>query len=317
MHIGITGGAGFIGANLARRCTTEGWEVSVFDDFSTGLSSNLDELPVEVTRASLVDLDFVRQFVGSVDRVVHLGARGSVPRSIRNPVATHAVNATGTFNILEAARKDGKPVIFSSSSSVYGRNGELPKLETQWTGPLTPYAASKLAGEAYAQAYSAAYDFNVLTFRFFNVFGPWQRPDHDYAAVIPKWIWKAMHGESIDVHGDGAQTRDFTSVSTVVEVIVDAIKRDVCHPGPVNLAYGNSVSLLDLVDNLRQYFPDLRTNHTETRTGDVRNSQNDPTLLTSLFPTISPQPFSLAIKSTIEWLQQEGQRVANGPAVAD
>lgn len=317
MRIGITGGAGFIGANLVRRCIQECWDVSVFDDFSTGLASNLEELHVGITRGSLVDLDSVTQFVKNVDRVVHLGARGSVPRSIRNPVATHAVNATGTFNILEAAKIDQKPVIFSSSSSVYGRNGEIPKLETQWTGPLTPYAASKLAGEAYAQAYSAAYDFNVLTFRFFNVFGPWQRPDHDYAAVIPKWIWKAMRGESIEIHGDGAQTRDFTSVKTVIEVIVDAIKREVLHPSPINLAYGNNISLIQLVDELRQYFPKLETNHTETRSGDVRNSQNNPLLLTNLFPNISPQPFSSAIKETIEWLQHEGQKVANGPVVED
>lgn len=317
MRIGVTGGAGFIGSNLVRRLIDQGYEVTVLDDLSTGLESNLSNLPVKLIKGSLVDTKIVTAFVDEIDRIVHLGARGSVPRSIRNPVATHAVNATGTFNVLEAARNERKPVIFSSSSSVYGRNGQLPKAEDQWTGPITPYAASKLAGEAYAQAYAAAYGMNVLTLRFFNVFGPWQRPDHDYAAVIPKWIWKVMNGESIDLHGDGSQTRDFTSVETAVDVIVDAIRRDVTHPGPINLAYGNSISLLELIAQLELHFSDIQINYLESRPGDVRNSQNSPDLLSRVFPKVVPQSFGIALEATIDWLAQHGSLVANGPSATD
>jgi len=173
-----------------------------------------------------------------MDAVVHLGARGSVPRSVAHPVATHEVNATGTLNVLEAARLENAYVVMSSSSSVFGANPLLPKIERTWTQPLSPYAASKLAGEGYMLGYQASYGMPTLVLRFFNVFGPWQRPDHDYAAVVPKWLWKAMTGQAIEVHGDGTQTRDFTYVDSVVDVLVDALERRVSLDSPVNLAFG-------------------------------------------------------------------------------
>lgn len=317
MRIGVTGGAGFVGSNLVRRLLDSGHSVSVIDDFSTGLRSNLVGLDVSLFEGSFVDRQLTESFVDSVDRVVHLGARGSVPRSIKNPRATHEVNVTGTLEILEAARVNGKPVIFSSSSSVYGRNPALPKQEEQWTGPLTPYAASKLAGEALAQAYGATFGFNVLTLRFFNVFGPWQRPDHDYAAVLPKWIWAAMNDKAIECHGDGKQTRDFTFVETPLDVILSAIENDIAYPGPVNLAYGNRVSLNEVIELLYEYFPKLRINHVSDRPGDVKNSQNDPTLLKELFPNVVPVPFDIALKRTIEWLSTEAHHITNGPPVED
>ena len=152
MKVGITGGAGFIGTNLARRLLRNGHEISVLDDFSTGLESNVSSLDLQVFRGSLEETDLVRRFVDSVDKIVHLGARGSVPRSIKNPRATHSVNVGRTLEILEAARLEQKSVFFSSSSSVYGANPVLPKEETQWTLPMTPYAASKLSGEAFCSA---------------------------------------------------------------------------------------------------------------------------------------------------------------------
>ena len=315
--IAVTGGAGFIGSNLVERLLSKGHEVTVVDDLSTGLKSNLDLKKITFHEISLTDRDGLAKALNRVDAIVHLGARGSVPRSLKNPRATHDVNATGTLNVLEAARTSSAQVIFSSSSSVYGRNGQLPKDESMWLSPLTPYAASKLAAEGYVQAYGAAYEVPVTLLRFFNVFGPKQRPDHEYAAVLPKWIWKAMNNEAIDVYGDGSQTRDFTYVRTVLDVIEDAINRGVRTQGAVNLAYGNRISLLTTIDLLKGHFPDLKVNFIDIRPGDVKDSQNDPVLLKKLFPDVAPTEFPVALSETVNWLKEFGQSVANGPATVD
>ena len=315
--IAVTGGAGFIGSNLVERLLFKGHEVTVVDDLSTGLKSNLDLNKIAFHELSLTNRDGLAKALIGVDAIVHLGARGSVPRSLKNPIATHDVNATGTLNVLEAARASGAQVIFSSSSSVYGRNGQLPKDESMWLSPLTPYAASKLAAEGYVQAYGAAYEVPVTLLRFFNVFGPKQRPDHEYAAVLPKWIWKAMNNEAIDVYGDGSQTRDFTYVRTVLDVIEDAINRGVRTEGAVNLAYGNRISLLTTIELLKGHFPDLKVNFLGDRPGDVKNSQNDPVLLKKLFPSVVPTEFEIALNETVNWLKEFGQSVANGPATVD
>ena len=315
--IAVTGGAGFIGSNLVERLLSKGHEVTVVDDLSTGLKSNLDLNKITFHELSLTNRDGLAKALNGVDAIVHLGARGSVPRSLKNPIATHDVNATGTLNVLEAARASGSQVIFSSSSSVYGRNGQLPKDESMWLSPLTPYAASKLAAEGYVQAYGAAYEVPVTLLRFFNVFGPKQRPDHEYAAVLPKWIWKAMNNEAIDVYGDGSQTRDFTYVRTVLDVIEDAINRGVRTEGAVNLAYGNRISLLTTIELLKGHFPDLKVNFLGDRPGDVKNSQNDPVLLKKLFPSVVPTEFEVALNETVNWLKEFGQSVANGPATVD
>lgn len=315
--IAVTGGAGFIGSNLVQRLLSKGHEVTVVDDLSTGLKSNLDLNKITFHELSLTDRDGLAKAISGVDAIVHLGARGSVPRSLKNPIATHDVNATGTLNVLEAARTNGAQVIFSSSSSVYGRNGQLPKDESMWLSPLTPYAASKLAAEGYVQAYGAAYEVPVTLLRFFNVFGPKQRPDHEYAAVLPKWIWKAMNNEAIDVYGDGSQTRDFTYVRTVLDVIEDALNSGVRTEGAVNLAYGNRISLLTTIDLLKSHFPDLKVNFIDTRPGDVKDSQNDPVLLKQLFPSVTPTEFPTALSETVNWLKEFGQSVANGPATVD
>ena len=153
--------------------------------------------------------------------------------------------------------------------------------------------------------------------RFFNVFGPKQRPDHEYAAVLPKWIWKAMNDEAIDVYGDGSQTRDFTYVRTVLDVIEDAINRGVRTEGAVNLAYGNRISLLTTIELLKGHFPDLKVNFLGDRPGDVKNSQNDPVILKELFPNIAPTEFPTAFSETVNWLKEFGQSVTNGPATVD
>jgi UDP-glucose 4-epimerase len=227
------------------------------------------------------------------------------------------VNATGTLNVLEAAREYGAHVIFSSSSSVYGRNMQLPKDESMWLGPMTPYAASKLAAEGYVQAYASAYNVPTTLLRFFNVFGPRQRPDHEYAAVLPKWIWLAMQGQPIDVYGDGTASRDFTYVDTVLDIAMTAMKEKVVTEGAMNLAYGNRIFLNETIEMLKKHFPDLQVNYKSERLGDVKESQNAPDLLKQLFPNIQPKEFETALSETVNWLKEFGQSVANGPATTD
>lgn len=315
IRVGVTGGAGFVGTNLVRALLRKGYEVSILDDFSTGLRSNLSGLDCEVYEGSITDKNLTSNALSGRDYIFHLAARGSVPRSIVNPRATMEVNVLGTLNVLESARDSGATVAFSSSSSVYGSNLDLPKNERMWMSPLTPYAASKLSGEALVASYAASFGISAITYRFFNIFGPWQRPDHDYAAVIPKWIWKLMHNDSIEVFGDGSQSRDFTYIDTVVSVLIQGLENKINYPTPVNLAFGSRITLNDCIDELTGRFQRLDVKYLPERTGDVIHSQNDPTLLNSIFPYVKPIRFSEALEETCQWFVEHGSGIANGPRV--
>jgi len=303
MKVLITGGAGFVGTNLAIQLLEIGYEVKIFDDLSTGLSKNVPK-DTEFIQASILDTDKIQSAAKDIEVIVHLGARGSVPRSIKDPVATHNVNSTGTLNVLEAARVNGSHFVFSSSSSVYGSNVKLPKNEDMTLRPLTPYAASKMSGEAQCLAYAKSYALPISTFRFFNIFGPWQRPDHEYAAVLPKWISKCLSGDEIEIFGDGKQTRDFTYVGTVVQIIARCISNKVLHPEPVNLAYGNKISLNEVVELLRKNFPNLKVKYLPPRKGDVLHSENDPKLLKYLYSGITVNKFEASLQETINWFKE-------------
>ena len=303
MTVLVTGGAGFIGGNLVRTLALRGDEVRVIDDFSTGLAANLADLRVDVIPGSVTDGDAVRAAMEGVTSVVHLAARGSVSRSVADPVGSHSTNDTGTLNVLEAARAVGAHVVFSSSSSVYGANGALPKREEMWAQPMSPYGASKLAAESFVMAYREVYALDALVLRFFNVYGPGQRHDHDYAAAIPRFAWRARRGETLVVHGDGEQTRDFTHVDAVVRVVVDALDRRLSWDRPINLAFGERISINAVVAELsRQLGRPLDVQHEAARPGDVRHSQNDPTLLRAVFPSAEPVAFAAGIASTLAWL---------------
>ena len=303
MKVLVTGGAGFVGTNLTLSLLEHGYEVKIFDDLSTGLKQNIPS-NAQFINASLLNTSKLNNAIKDCDVVVHLGARGSVPRSIKDPIATHDVNATGTLNVLEAARTSKSHYIFSSSSSVYGSNNILPKNEDMVLRPITPYAASKMNGEGLSLAYAKTYELSVSTFRFFNIFGPWQRPDHEYAAVLPKWISKCMKGDEIEVFGDGEQTRDFTYVGTVVNVIIDCISNKVLHPEPVNLAYGNNISLNQVAELLKNSFPDLKVKYLPQRNGDVLHSKNDPKLIRSLYPNVNVEKFESSLQETINWFKK-------------
>ena len=303
MKVLITGGAGFIGTNLTLGLLSSGHNVKILDDLSTGLKQNISK-DAEFVNASILETRQINKAIEDCEVVVHLGARGSVPRSIKDPIATHDVNATGTLNVLEAARTSKSHYIFSSSSSVYGSNMILPKNEDMVLRPITPYAASKMSGEGLSLAYAKTYELSVSTFRFFNIFGPWQRPDHEYAAVLPKWISKCMKGDEIEVFGDGEQTRDFTYVGTVVNVIINCISNKILHPEPVNLAYGNSISINKVIQLLKNSFPNLKVKYLPQRNGDVLHSKNDPKLVQLLYPNVNVEKFETSLQETINWFRK-------------
>jgi UDP-glucose 4-epimerase len=309
MKIVVTGGAGFIGANLCRLLEREDFadEVVALDDLSTGSRRNLDGSPsVEVREGSILDADVLDDVMEGAQAVVHLAARPSVPRSLADPMATHLVNATGTMMVLEAARRHGLPhVIVASSSSVYGANPTLPKREDMAPRPISPYAASKLATESYALSYGHSFGLPVLAFRFFNVFGPLQPSNHAYAAVVPAFVSCALSGHALPVNGDGTQTRDFTFVGTVVAVLADALRRGVTASEPVNLAYGSRVSLLEVIATLEEVTGGpLRRDHSAPRAGDVTHSQADHTLLSRLFPEVRPTPLADGLRATVAWFRE-------------
>jgi UDP-glucose 4-epimerase len=303
MRVCVTGAAGFIGSHVCRRLAADHDLIGI-DDLSTGSQANIDGLDIDFINGSILNPDALTRATTNVDAIVHLAARPSVPRSILEPVATHEANATGTLRVLEAARSRNAHVIVASSSSVYGANPTLPKHEGLVPQPVSPYAVSKLAAEQYSLAWQHSFGLSTLAFRFFNVFGPRQAPGHAYAAVIPAFVHAALTNEALSVHGDGTQSRDFTYVGTVVDVIADAIARRVTCESPVNLAFGTRTSLLDLIRVMQRmlgHSVDVR--HTEPRAGDVAHSQADNALLTSLFPAIEPVSLEIGLKQTIDWMR--------------
>ena len=305
MRLLVTGGAGFIGSNLVALATRAGHEVTVLDDFSTGFEANLDGLDAVLVRGSILDPELLAQALAGVDSVVHLAALGSVPRSIEDPVGTHAANATGTLCVLEAARAAGvRHLVAASSSSVYGLNPALPKHEREWVRPMSPYAVTKLATEQYPLAYQEAYGMSTVSFRFFNVFGPRQRAGHVYAAVIPIFVDALLRDEPLQIFGDGSNSRDFTHVGTVCQVLLQACERRLSHPEPVNLAFGTSTTLLQLVDELELVAGrEAKVEHVSPRPGDVPHSQADNTVLRSLFPDVRPVSLREGLAETVAWFE--------------
>ncbi|MFC0509174.1 NAD-dependent epimerase/dehydratase family protein [Micromonospora costi] len=302
----VTGGAGFIGSNLVRvlldvpRIT----EIVVVDDLSTGSLDNLLDLPIRLITGTILDPEVLDEAMYGATSVVHLGALGSVPRSIDDPLRSHHANATGTLAVLEAARRHGVPhVVLASSSSVYGANPVLPRQEALRPMPISPYAVSKLATEAYALAYASCYGLQVLPFRFFNVYGPRQAADHAYAAVVPRFVSAALAGRPLEVHGDGTQTRDFTFVGSVTDVIVDAVLRRVSAPDVVNLAFGVRISLLEVIAELEVVLGrPLLVEYAPSRAGDVRDSQADSSRLSELFPAARRYSLRTGLEATVAWM---------------
>jgi UDP-glucose 4-epimerase len=303
----VTGGAGFIGSNLGRELLKrpDVDEVVALDDLSTGFRANLEGTGIRLLEGSILDADALDEACEGAAAVVHLAALPSVPRSVLDPVASHHANATGTLEVLQAARRAGDlHVVVASSSSVYGANLELPKRESMRAAPISPYAVSKLATEGYAMSFGHTYGLPTLAFRFFNVYGPLQAAGHAYAAVIPAFVDSALRGVPLAIHGDGEQTRDFTYVGTVTRVIADAVTRTVSDLEPVNLAFGTRTSLNALVAELADilgFAP--KVEHVEPRVGDVRDSQADNARLRGHFPDVTPVPLREGLQATVDWFR--------------
>jgi UDP-glucose 4-epimerase len=304
VRILVTGGAGFIGSNLLRHLAPYSSLIAL-DDLSTGHEQNLTGIDAELHVGSILDQEMLVSLSAGCDAIVHLAARPSVPRSIADPLMSHEVNTTGTLNVLEAARKNGIPqVILASSSSVYGANPAIPKDESCLPMPMSPYAVSKLAAEQYALAWQHSYGLNTLAFRFFNVFGPGQTPGHAYAAVVPSFLHAVLTGQPVFVHGDGEQSRDFTYVGTVCDVIGDALIRRVSDPWPVNLAFGTRTSILSLTKILEDVLGfSIERRHVAPRKGDVRHSQADNARLLQLFPDVTPVALNDGLQATLAWMR--------------
>jgi UDP-glucose 4-epimerase len=302
VRVVVTGGAGFIGGNLCRRLLDRGHAAVVVDDLSTGHAANVPAADLRVG-SILDDAVLDTAFGAGVDSVVHLAAIGSVPKSVDDPHRTNEVNITGTLRVLEAARRHGVGhVVVASSAAVYGPTPPLPAHELVAVRPVSPYAVSKVATEQLALAWQATYDLGTLALRFFNVFGPLQGVDHDYAAVVPAFVDAALAGRPIPIHGTGEQTRDFVDVGTVAAVLVDAVERRVVHDHPVNLAIGDRRSLLDVVAELEAILGrPLARAHQPTRAGDVPDSQADIGRLRQLFGDLEPVPFADALRATVDW----------------
>jgi UDP-glucose 4-epimerase len=278
----VTGGAGFIGAHIAETLFRRGDCVRVLDNFSTGKRANLAQLPeVEVIEGDIRDTDVIGQAMAGVDYVIHQAALVSVTQSMADPSTTHAVNATGTLNLLTAAREAGvKRFVLASTCAVYGDNGDLPLKETSAPRPLSPYAASKLIGEVYCQLYHRAFGVPAVCLRYFNVYGPRQDPNGEYAAVIPKFLQRIKQGLPPTIYGDGLQTRDFVYVSDIVRANLLACELEEAAGQVFNVAGGRAVSLLELAAALNELCQTHFTPRLEpARAGDIRHSRGDGTRL--------------------------------------
>ncbi|QDU42820.1 UDP-glucose 4-epimerase [Symmachiella dynata] len=277
----VTGGAGFIGSHIAERLVKRGDQVRVYDNLSTGTTENFAHLgdAVEFVEGDLQDVDKMAAAVEGIDVVFHQGALASVPRSIDRPLDTHDACVTGTVVLLDSCRKAGvRRVVYAASSSAYGDSPIMPKAEAHLPGPLSPYAAAKLAGELYCQAFANSYDLETVRIRYFNVFGPRQDPNSPYSAVIPLFVAALLRGERPTIYGDGEQSRDFTFVGNVADANLLAAEAaaEKVSGNVYNVACGGSLSVNDLLraicDSLNKPFDPI---YAPARTGDVKNSWAD------------------------------------------
>jgi UDP-glucose 4-epimerase len=275
----VTGGAGFIGSHICEELLRRGEPVVVLDNFATGKRENLRHVArdLRIIKGDLRDLVVVREAVRGADYVLHQGALPSVPRSVADPVTSHQVNTEGTLNVLVAARDAGvKRVVFASSSSVYGDTPVLPKREDMPSNPKSPYAVSKLTGEHYCRVFYEIYGLETVALRYFNVFGPRQDPDSQYAAVIAKFTRALLDGGEITVYGDGEQTRDFTYVANVVEANLLATGAPGAAGKVFNIACGDQVSLNQVIRHLAELVHrESEVVYQPPRAGDVKHSRAD------------------------------------------
>ena len=303
----VTGGAGFIGSNLALALLARGHDVRLLDNFSTGHRANLEPLDAEVVEGDLRSYERVAAAVGGVEVVFHQGALPSVPRSIQDPLTSTAVNVEGTLNVLLAARDAGvRRVVFASSSSVYGDAPGMPRRESQPLAPLAPYAVSKLAAEQYCMVANRVYGVETVALRYFNVFGERQDPLSGYAAVIPKFIRMMLDGQPPTIFGDGQASRDFTHVENIVEANLAAAAEPAAAGRVMNIAVGSSHTLNELVSALQSLLDsELEPEYGPPRPGDVSESLADVSLARELLGYEPRVEFEEGLQRTIAWIVEQ------------
>ena len=305
MRYVVTGGAGFIGSNLAEQLASDGHEVVIVDDLSTGRRENIKDLigqsRVTFIEGSVTDLDLLVDVCRGANGIFHQAAVASVPRSVANPRETNEVNVAGTVNVLWAAKECGvSAVVAASTSAIYGNDPVFPKRETMAPTPLSPYAVSKLADECYGKVFSDLYGIRTVFLRYFNVFGPRQDPDSEYAAVIPKFISRLIDGKPPIIYGDGEQTRDFIAVADVVRANILAMENSAS--GVFNIAGGSRISLNELAGNLSAITGiHLQPLYEPPRPGDVRDSLADISRAGEAFGFSPRYTLDEGLRRTVAW----------------
>jgi nucleoside-diphosphate-sugar epimerase len=318
MSVLVTGGAGFIGSNLVRSLLEHGHAVRVLDDLSTGRAENLDSVrdDVEFIEGDVRDPAAVAKAVVGVEVVHHLAALPSVARSVDDPLTSHQVNVDGTLQLLLAAVDAGvRRLIYASSSSVYGDTPVLPKDEDMPVSPRSPYAAAKLAGEAYCRSFARVYPLETVCLRFFNVFGPRQNPRSQYAAVVPRFATRMLAGQPAEITGDGGQTRDFTFVANAVHAC-----RLAADAGPeavgeaINVGCGDRVSVLDLVELVNDLLPErVDPLFVAARPGDVRDSQASIVKAGRLLGYRPLTDVRQGVATTVRWFREATDSTKGAP----
>ncbi|MBC7349781.1 MAG: SDR family oxidoreductase [Candidatus Aminicenantes bacterium] len=301
----VTGGAGFIGSHLVERLVNLGCQVRVLDDFSTGKEENISHLSdrIEVRRGDIRDRDLCRQAARGMEVILHQAALASVPRSVSEPVLAHEINVTGTLNLLLAAAEAGvRSFVFASSSAVYGDDRTFPKKEGKEGKALSPYGAQKLASEKYCQVFSQLYEFNAVSLRYFNVFGPRQDPGSQYAAVIPIFITRMLQGKPPVIFGDGSQSRDFIYVENVVQANLLAANAEHFRGEVFNIGTSARIMVKELAGILNSLLGiDLTPVYSEPRPGDIHESYADISQAEKLLNFRPGIDFKTGLKLTVDW----------------
>lgn len=302
----VTGGAGFIGSNLADELIRQGAKVSIIDNLITGFQENLDEISgdFEFFKGDINDTSLLTRALEDVEIVFHQAALPSVPRSVADPVETHEACVNGTLNLLLRAKEAGvKRVVYAASSSAYGDQEVLPKVETMPPDPLSPYAAAKLVGEYYCSVFSKVYGLETIALRYFNVFGPRQNPSSQYSGVISRFIDALMKGETPVIYGDGEQSRDFTYIDNVVDANIRASQASDGIGEVMNAANGERVSLNELLSVLKEITgkADVIADHQAARLGDVKHSQADNRKAVKCIGYSKLVGLEEGLRKTIDW----------------
>jgi nucleoside-diphosphate-sugar epimerase len=304
----VTGGAGFIGSSIARALVTRGDRVRIIDNFSSGRRENFADFArdVELIEADILDPAALRRALEGVEVVFHEAAIPSVPKSMAEPLENHEANATGTLRVLHAARAAGaRRLVYAASSAAYGDAPELPKVETMAPAPISPYGASKLAGEYYCQVYAQAFGLETVALRYFNVFGPRQDPKSHYAAVIPKFVNAYIDGVPATIYGDGEQSRDFCFIENTVSANLLACTAKGAAGKMVNIACNERTTLLEVIDILGEIFGKrIAPKHEPAKKGDIKHSLADITAARQALGYAPKVLFAEGLRRTVEWYRQ-------------